>query len=161
MAAGDSALLSASNCATGNCFPSVLNGSVMGPVVGGVNGKAHLLGFAQGSAHRQVSHNGTSIGDGRAATGADSLVSSNASAGVLPDHATLIAGMTVAHPGARLRTTGASDLIAGSSRLWTAAGTFDTTVAGIGDVGTVLSVKSPLTVDAGTTRVDFIRRLGR
>jgi hypothetical protein len=152
VSAGDSAVLSASNCATNSVFPWVLNGSVPVQVVSGVNVEPHLFGVAVGSVHLRVTHAGTSIGGGRTATGTYDLVSSITSAGMPLDQTLSIGSMSIAHPNVSLQMTGVNYVVAGSSSLTTATGTFDTTVAGIGNVSTVVSIKSPLTIDSSTTR---------
>jgi len=152
VSADDLAVLSASNCATGNGFPWVLDGSFSVQLVSGVNVEPHLFAIDQGSAQLRVTHAGASIGDGRTATGTYELNVSNSAAGAPLDQAVSIGSLTIAHPSVNLQLTGVTYLVAASNSLATATGTFDTSVAGIGIVSTTLSVKRPLTIDSSTTR---------
>lgn len=152
VSAGDFATLASTACQPEAIFPWVFGGSVQVEVTGGTNVERHLYYVEVGSADLRVTHAGTPIGGGRTATGIYLISVSNTVNGAPPDQAISMADMTIAHPDVNLHMTGLSYTVMGSSSIAAAAGSFATTVDGIGSVQLALAVKSPLTVDSSTTR---------
>lgn len=152
VSAGDHAVLAGTACQPNAAFPWALGGSVRVDIVGGTNIEQHLYFVSIGSAQLRVTHAGTPIGGNRTATGVYTISVSNTVDGAPPDQDIAIKDMTIAHPDVSLRMVGVSYKVAGSSNITAAAGRFDTTVAGIGNVQLSLGVKSALTIDSSTTR---------
>jgi hypothetical protein len=111
-----------------------------------------LFGLSAGSVRLTAAHNGTTIGGNRTVTGIYQIDASAATAGAPLNQAVTIADLTIAHPSVNLRIVGVNYAVAGSSSLNSASGSFETSVAGIGNVTMALSVKSPLGIDATTNR---------
>ena len=152
VSAGDVATMVASACQPGNGFPWAFGGNVRVGVVGGNNVEQHLYFVAAGSAHLSATHAGTALGGNRTATGTYSLSVSNSVNGGPTDQTLSMPDLSIAHPNVNLRMTGLSFTVLALSSVAAAAGTFETSVAGVGNVQLALSVKNPLTVDASTTR---------
>ena len=152
VSAGDVATMIASACQPGNGFPWAFGGSVGVGVVGGNNVEQHLYFVAAGSAQLSVTHAGTGIGGNRTATGTYSLSVSNSVNGGPANQTLSMPDLSIAHANVNLRITGLSFTVLALSSVAAAAGSFETSVAGVGNVQLALSVKNPLTVDASTTR---------
>lgn len=151
VSAGDATSLTLTACQPTATFAWALTGTVRVAIVSGTNIEQHLYNVAPGSAVVRATHAGTALGGSRTATGIYTLATSIAAVGAAFDQVVSMGDFTIAHPTVNLHITGLSFTVAGGS-LAVAAGTFDTSVSGIGAVQLALSVKSPLTIDASTTR---------
>lgn len=152
VSAGDFATLASTACQPQVDVAWVFGGSVQVDVVGGTNVERHLYYVEVGSADVRVTHAGTPIGGGRTATGVYLISVSNTIDGAPPDQVISVADMAIANADVNLRMTDLSYTVTGSSNIATAAGTFETSVDGIGSVQLALTVKSPLSVDSSTAR---------
>lgn len=130
----------------------VFGGSVKAEITGGSNFERHLYFVEAGSADLRVTHAGTPIVGGRTATDVHLLPVSNTFDSAPPDQTISTADITIAHADVNRRMTGLSYAVKGASSIADAAGSFATTIDGVGSVELVLAVKSPLTIDASTTR---------
>lgn len=149
---GDFATLAGTACQPEAGVAWAFGGSVTVEIIGGSNVERHLYFVEVGSAQLRVTHAGTPIGGQRTANGIYSITVSNTVSGTPPDQTISMADMTIAHPDVNLRMTGLSFQVMASSSIATAAGTFETTIDGIGSVQLALAVKSPLSVDSSTPR---------
>jgi len=149
---GDVATLAASTCQPFAADPWIFNGTVPVRVLGGVNVERHLYLLELGSSQLGVTHAGTAIGGNRTATGTYSISESNTVNNGPFDQTINMANFTIAHANVNLLMTGVSFAVTSSGNLSVAAGSFDTSVAGVGNVQLALSVKTPLTVDSSTGR---------
>jgi hypothetical protein len=148
---GDVATLTATACqTTGTNW--LLGGTMPVSVTAGSNVQQHLFALSPGSARLTVAHTGSTIGGNRTATGGYQINVSNTLDGASPDQAITIADLTIAHASANVRMVGVTYTVTASTSLNTASGNFETSVAGIGNVTMALSVKSPLGIDASTSR---------
>ena len=149
---GDVATLAASACQPFAQDPWIFSGTVPVSVLGGVNVERHLYLVDVGSAQLGVTHAGTAIGGNRTATGTYSILESNTVNNGPFDQTINMPNFTIAHANVNLLMTGLSFAVTSSGSLSVAAGSFDTSVAGVGNVQLALSVKTPLTVNSSTGR---------
>jgi hypothetical protein len=100
----------------------------------------------------RITHAGTAIGGGRTATGVYEISVSNKVDYTFTDQEITIPDLTIAHADVSVRLVDVRYTVPGSVRMSTLSGRIESRVEGVGGVNLALSLKSPLTIDATTTR---------
>lgn len=151
VSAGDVAVFDAKDCQPSGT-PWTFGGRVEVAITGGSNVQDHLYKLLTGSAQLRITHAGTTIGGGRTATGVYRIAVSNRVDGTFTDQEITIPDLTIAHADVSVRLLDVGYAVPGSVRMPTLSGRVESTVEGVGNVRLALSLKSPLTIDATTTR---------